>query len=143
MSRLISKGAQVTLHFSLAMENGEVVDSTFNSKPASLEIGDGNLPEGFERCLIGLNAGDTGEWQVPPERAFGQINPNNIQTIARSSFPADMELEPGLVVSFADAAKTELPGVIKDVNERDVEVDFNHPLAGQTLTFKVEIISVE
>lgn len=142
-NRLVSKGAKVTLHFSLSMADGNVVDSTRGGQPATLEIGDGNLPEGFERHLIGLSAGEQGEWQVPPERAFGQVNPNNVQYFARSHFPADMDLQPGLVVSFADASKTELPGVIKEISAEEVVVDFNHPLAGEMLTFAVEIITVE
>ncbi len=140
---LVSKGRQVVLHFSLAMEDGSLVDSTFERQPATLVIGDGNLPEGFERHLIGMSAGSKGEWHIPPERAFGQLNPNNVQHFPRSQFSKDMDLQPGLVISFADAAKTELPGVVKAVSDSEVVVDFNHPLAGHTLVFTAQILSVE
>ncbi|MFT5592325.1 MAG: FKBP-type peptidyl-prolyl cis-trans isomerase SlpA [Oceanicoccus sp.] len=138
----IAQGNQVELHFSLKLADGQEVDSTFDRKPAVLKVGDGNLPDGFEALIIGLEAGDKKSFVVPPEKAFAQPNPNNIQHMKRSDFAADMELEVGMVVSFADANKAELPGVIKTVEDNLVVVDFNHPLAGQELTFDVEIINV-
>lgn len=138
----IAQGNQVELHFSLKLADGQEVDSTFDRKPAVLTVGDGNLPDGFEALIIGLKAGDKKSFVVPPEKAFAQPNPNNIQHMKRSDFAADMELEVGMVVSFADANKAELPGVIKTVEDNLVVVDFNHPLAGQELTFDVEIINV-
>jgi FKBP-type peptidyl-prolyl cis-trans isomerase SlpA len=69
-------------------------------------------------------------------------NPNNVQIFKRADFAADMELAEGLVISFADANQSELPGVVSSFDEQEVVVDFNHPLAGQTLAFKVEILSV-
>lgn len=139
----IDKGTRVKLHFALKFEDGETVDSTFDKEPATLEIGDENLPENFEACLMGLKAGDHKTFQVPPEKAFGQHNPSNVQTFKRHEFSADMVLEPGVVVSFADARQQELPGVIKRVEGDQVDVDFNHPLAGHTLNFEVKIIDVE
>lgn len=139
----IDKSTRVTLHFSLKFEDGETVDSTFDKGPAALEIGDENLPESFEAYLMGLKAGDHQTFEVPPEKAFGQRNPNNLQTFKRHEFSADMVLEKGVVISFADARQQELPGVISRVEGDEVEVDFNHPLAGRTLTFEVQIIDVE
>ncbi|MGK0444627.1 MAG: FKBP-type peptidyl-prolyl cis-trans isomerase SlpA [Bermanella sp.] len=138
----IAQGKQVELHFALKLADGQVVDSTFDRAPAVLKVGDGNLPEGFEELIIGLQAGDKKSFVVPPEKAFAQPNPNNIQHMKRTDFAADMELEEGMIVSFADANKAELPGVIKKIEDQAVIVDFNHPLAGKELTFDVEIINV-
>lgn len=138
----VDKGTKVTLHFALKFDDGQVVDTTFDREPATLEIGDDNLPENFEAYLMGMVAGDKASYQVPPEKAFGQANPNNIQTFKRSEFGPDMVLEPGVVVSFADARQAELPGVVVRVEGDQVTVDFNHPLAGRTLIFDVEIIDV-
>jgi FKBP-type peptidyl-prolyl cis-trans isomerase SlpA len=139
----IAQGLKVTLHFSLKLADGQIVDSTFGGKAASLVIGDGNLPAGFEQFLLGMQAGETGSFTVTPEHAFGQINPNNVQEMKRSTFKNDITLEEGMIVSFADAAKTELPGVIKSFDADKVVVDFNHPLAGKTLQFDVQIENVE
>jgi len=139
----IDKGTKVTLHFALNFTDGQIVDSTFEKEPATLEIGDDNLPENFEAYLLGLKAGARETFEVPPEKAFGQHNPSNVQSFKRHEFSADMVLEPGVVVSFADARQQELPGVISRVEGDEVDVDFNHPLSGRTLIFEVEIIDVE
>jgi FKBP-type peptidyl-prolyl cis-trans isomerase SlpA len=140
---VITADSQVTLHFALLLEDGAVVDSTFDGKPATLKIGDGSLLPDFEATLLGLAAGDEREFTIPPEKAFGMPNPNNVQYFRRSDFAADMELQEGLIVSFADATKAELPGVIRNVGDTEVVVDFNHPLAGRTLRFKVRIVDVQ
>lgn len=140
---LIGSTSRVSLHFSLSLDDGSVIDSNFEQTPATLSIGDGNLPLGFEEHLLGMTAAQKASFTVLPEKAFGQHNPSNIQHVKRNSFAADMELSQGLVVSFADANKGELPGVIQNIGEDEVTVDFNHPLAGKTLTFKVEIVAVD
>ena len=139
----VGENTLVTLHFSLSLCNGDLIDSTFDKQPAKFEFGDGQLPDGFQSYLVGMSAGETNEWQVPPEKSFGMPNPNNLQVMKRTDFSADMELAEGLVVSFADANKSELPGVVKSFDEDKVTIDFNHPLAGEILSFKVEIIDVK
>lgn len=139
---VIGPGTQVTLHFSLELDSGEVVDSNFDSAPATFSVGDGNLLEGFERVLFGLKAGDEQTFVMSPEASFGQHNPANVQHIGRDQFPDDIPLEEGLVLSFADAQQTELPGVITAFDDQTVTVDFNHPLAGRAIHFSVRILDV-
>ncbi|WP_028293413.1 FKBP-type peptidyl-prolyl cis-trans isomerase [Oceanobacter kriegii] len=139
---VIASGSKVSFHFSLKLDDDQVVDSTFDGQPATMVVGDGNLPEGFEELLYGLVTGDRKTFTVAPEKAFGQHNPNNVQRMKRSDFAADMPIAPGLVVSFADASNNELPGVIASVEGDWVEVDFNHPLAGKPLVFDVQILEV-
>ncbi|MBN0989060.1 FKBP-type peptidyl-prolyl cis-trans isomerase [Amphritea pacifica] len=138
----IAPDAKVTLHFAIKLEDGQVVDSNFEGNPATFIVGDGQLLDGFENSLLGMQAGDEAVIDILPEQGFGMANPNNMQRLPRSQF-GDMALEPGLVVSFADAANGELPGVIAEFDENKVTVDFNHPLAGKKLKFEVKIIAVE
>ena len=138
----IGQNTEVTLHFALRLENGDTVDSTFDKDPATFKVGDGNLLPGFEAAIFGFKAGDKRTLHILPENAFGQPNPQNVQIIARSQFK-DMELSEGLLVIFNDAANTELPGVVKAFDDDQVTIDFNHPLAGKTLTFEVEIQAVK
>jgi FKBP-type peptidyl-prolyl cis-trans isomerase SlpA len=137
----IGPDREVTLHFALKLESGEVVDSTFDRKPATFRFGDGNLLPGFELALQGLKAGDKRSLRIEPEHGFGQPNPQNVQVMPRSQFEG-MELAEGLMVIFQDAAKGELPGVVSRFDANQVTVDFNHPLAGKVLTFEVEILDV-
>lgn len=139
----IGEGVEVTLHFEIILDDGTVVDSNFAKDPATFTVGDGNLLPGFEEVIMGLKAHDKQQFVIPPEKGFGQHNPNNLQQIERKQFPADVELEVGLVLSFADAAQAELPGVIKAFDEQMVTIDFNHPLAGRELKFSVHILEVK
>lgn len=141
MSERIGPGKKVTLHFSVALEGGEVVDNTRPSGvPAEFTVGDGSLLPGFEKALFGLQAGDRRSVFIDASHGFGERNPDNLQTFTKLQF-RDMNLEPGLVVSFADRSG-ELPGVVTEVHEDTVVVDFNHPLAGRDLVFEVDIIRV-
>jgi FKBP-type peptidyl-prolyl cis-trans isomerase SlpA len=138
----IGPDKEVTLHFALKLENGDVVDSTFDKQPATFKVGDGNLLPGFEQAIYGLKAGDKRSLSISPEQGFGQGNPQNVQVMPRSQFQ-DMELSEGLLVIFNDAANAELPGVVKAFDDNQVTIDFNHPLAGKALSFDVEIIAVK
>lgn len=138
----IGQNTEVTLHFALHLENGDTVDSTFDKAPATFKVGDGNLLPGFESALFGFKAGDQRKLSIAPEQAFGQHNPQNVQVMPRSQFEG-MELSEGLLVIFNDAANTELPGVVKAFDDNQVTIDFNHPLAGKTLNFEVQIVEVK
>lgn len=138
----VSKDTKVTLFFSLSLEDGQSVDSNFDDKPATFTVGDGNLLTGFENVLMGLCAGDEQVFEIAPEHGFGEHNPSNVQTFKRDDFGDEETLEVGLVQSFSDASGAELAGVVTDVSEDGVVVDFNHPLAGHTITFKVKIMDV-
>ncbi len=139
----IGPNCKVELHFSLKLaDTGELVDSTFEKKPAELVIGDGNLPAAFEAVIHGMRAGERKIERIEPKDGFGQHNPSNVQRIPKDQFDPSVELSEGLVLSFQDKAKSELPGVVSTIDDTMVTVDFNHPLAGLDLEFEVEILSV-
>jgi FKBP-type peptidyl-prolyl cis-trans isomerase SlpA len=138
----IGPDTKVTLHFSLSLEDGSTVDSNFDGEPAIFVVGDGNLLPGFEAVLQGLMSGAEDVFSIHPEQGFGQHNPSNMQQFPRKEFDDDLALEPGLMLSFADANKAELPGVVTEVDQDEVTIDFNHPLAGHTISFKVKILDV-
>ncbi len=137
----IGQQSTVTLHFALKLENGDVVDSNFDKEPATFTVGDGNLLPGYEQALFGFKAGDKRSVVIPPERGFGRPNEQNVQVMPRKNF-TELELEYGVMVIFRDAAGGEMPGVVKAFDDKEVTVDFNHPLAGRDITFEVEIVEV-
>jgi FKBP-type peptidyl-prolyl cis-trans isomerase SlpA len=139
----IEPGSEVVLHFDLKLSDGSAADSTrVNNKPAKLVMGDGNLTANFEACLLGLAAGDKKSFTLAPADAFGLPNPDNIYYMDRSKFSADTPAEEGMIIAFSQPDGSELPGIVRAVAGDSVTVDFNHPLAGQEITFDVEIISV-
>lgn len=138
----IGPGTEVTLHFALRLPDGSVVDSNFEGEPVSFTFGDGSLLPGFEQVLQGLKAGDERTTVIPPEKGFGVHSAENVHEVERDEFPEDLELEEGLVLTFADAQQNEVPGVVTGFDELTVTVDFNHPLAGRDIEFSVSIIDV-
>ena len=138
----IDRRSEVRLHFSLALTDGTIIDSTFERPPVTLVIGDGNLLPGFEALLIGLKEGADQTFRVGPEQGFGTWRSENVQRIPRGQFIVDTPLVVGLVLSFAGAGSAETPGVVKTVVADFVDVDFNHPLAGREILFRVCIESV-
>jgi FKBP-type peptidyl-prolyl cis-trans isomerase SlpA len=139
----VSEGTRVFLNFSISLEDGSEVDTNFGGEPVDFAIGDGSLLPGFERLIFGMSAGERQMFTVTPENAFGQPNDNNVQYLPRDQFEDDIELEIGLVFSFADASGDELPGMIIAFDDNEVTVDFNHPLSGRTILFDVLIHRVE
>ncbi|ADG60769.1 peptidylprolyl isomerase [Moraxella catarrhalis] len=140
----ITHKSTVSLHFEVSLMNGEVIDSTFHrQEPVTLTIGDESLLAGFEKVLINLKAGDTRTATLSADDAFGQWNPENVQTFTRTQF-ALSEPNPvvGMMMEFADKGQNSLVGVISLVTDDEVLVDFNHPLAGQDVLFKVQIFKV-
>ncbi|WP_418357330.1 FKBP-type peptidyl-prolyl cis-trans isomerase [Shewanella basaltis] len=130
-------------HMNIVLEDGSTADSTKASgKPARLNIGDNSLSPAFEAQLKGLKAGDKHKFTLAPQDAFGESNPDAIHYMDRSRFPADMKLEAGVIVSFAGPGGSEIPGIVRDTAGDSITVDLNHPLAGHTITFELEVVSV-
>ncbi|WP_418055170.1 FKBP-type peptidyl-prolyl cis-trans isomerase [Pseudidiomarina terrestris] len=142
MSRLpIEHGREVVLHFTIKLADESVADSTkMSNKPAKFRMGDGSLTENFESCLVGLKAGDAREFELAPEDAFGMPNKDNYYQVETQKFAE--RPEEGQIFTFPQPDGTELPGIVRSINEQFVTIDFNHPLAGQRVRFAVEIIEV-
>ncbi len=143
ISRLpIEHGREVILHFTIKLTDDSVADSTkMSGKPAKFRVGDGSLTENFEACLIGLKAGDNREFELAPEDAFGMPNKDNYYQVETTKF-TDGRPEEGQIFTFPQPDGTQLPGIVRSINEQFVTIDFNHPLAGQRVRFAVEIIEV-
>jgi FKBP-type peptidyl-prolyl cis-trans isomerase SlpA len=139
----IAPGSRVTLHFSLANSDGTVLTSTFDQQPATIDLGDGCLTEGLELALYGLTADDEQTITLTPEQAFGEWNEEMLQTMPSSRFGPEMELEPGLVIAFETPDGNEVAGIVRELKGDQVEIDFNHPLAGESVVFRCKIIAVE
>lgn len=139
----VGPGTRVTLNFALKLRDGQIIDSNFDEEPVHFDVGDGRLLDGFEAAINGMEAGDHATIELSAEDAFGPRNDDNVQLFDKDQFPSDEELEVGMMLAFADAAGGEVPGVVIEILEDRVNVDFNHPLAGKDLLFEVRIHKVE
>ncbi|WP_371411747.1 FKBP-type peptidyl-prolyl cis-trans isomerase [Shewanella halifaxensis] len=133
----------ILCHMNIVLEDGSTAESTRSSgKPARFNVGDESLSPAFEAEIINLNEGDKHSFTLQPADTFGESNPDAVHHMDRSRFPADMTLEPGVIVSFAGPGGSEIPGMVRDVVADSVTIDLNHPLAGQVLTFELEVVQV-
>lgn len=133
----------MALRYTLALADGTVLDSTDGELPASFRIGSGELVAFLEQHLIGLRPGDQRRFEITAAETRSSMEEGALQRLPRTDFPVDIELTPGQVFGFRLAGDEEIPGQVVAVTDRDVTVDFSHPLAGRDLMFDVEIISVE
>ncbi|MDD4863435.1 MAG: FKBP-type peptidyl-prolyl cis-trans isomerase [Alishewanella agri] len=139
----IQANSTVIFHFDITLADGSAAESTrVHNKPAKLQMGDGSLSPAFEAQLLGMTAGEKKSFTLAPQDAYGMPNPDNIYYVDRSKFSADAPAKVGAIIGFAMPDGSELPGLVREVVGDSVTVDFNHPLAGQTLTFNVEIVQV-
>ena len=139
----IGAGSQVTMFFTLSLEDGTVADATEKDEPFTFTMGDGALIEGLELMLYGLKVGDKQCLSIEPQDAFGFSDIENIHTLPRETFAADLPTEPGTVIEFETPSGEKIPGTIEVVKENEIIVDFNHPLAGHTIVFAVEILDIQ
>lgn len=138
----IQHGSAVVMNFTITLEDGTVADTTEGEEPLRFVMGDETLIEGLELALYGLKAGDIQSLKIGPENAYGYPDPDNIHAMLRDEFPADLKIEEGAIVAFAMPDGEEYPGTIVGLGDKEVRVDFNHPLAGHEITFDVEIMEV-
>lgn len=136
----IKDGVVVSLDYTLRLDDGEVIDSSDGNEPLEYLHGYGQIIPGLEKALAGLTVGDSKTVVVPAAEAYGEVDMEAFEIVPRSMFPDDMELEEGLALSLRDAETNEpFDAAIAEVRETEVMLDFNHPLAGETLHFEVKI----
>jgi FKBP-type peptidyl-prolyl cis-trans isomerase SlyD len=139
----IKEGVVVTLDYTLRLDDGEVIDSSEGDAPLHYLHGYGEIIPGLEKALVGLTVGDSKTVIVPPAEAYGDVDMEAFEIVSRSMFPDDLELEEGLELSLRDVETNEpYDATIAEIRETEVMLDFNHPLAGETLHFEIHIPAI-
>jgi FKBP-type peptidyl-prolyl cis-trans isomerase 2 len=139
---VVSEGKQVKVHYTLKVD-GEVVDSSKEREPLEVKIGSQQVIPGFEKALMGMKAGEKKSFQVTPEEGYGHEDPRAVQEIPRDKLPPDREPEVGMKLFTRGPQGEIITGKIVEVREDVVVMDFNHPLAGKTLDFDVEVVEIK
>jgi len=135
----VEENSELEITFSLHLMDGTLVDETEGDEKVHFTIGDGTFVSNLEQMLIGLEKGTTAKLTLAPESAFGQPDPENMQTMTKKDFPEGMQLSEGFVIGFNTPTGEEIPGTVTDIIGDDVIIDFNHPLAGATVIFTAKI----
>ncbi|MBV9079909.1 MAG: peptidylprolyl isomerase [Elusimicrobia bacterium] len=136
----MADGAEVKIHYTLSVD-GKTVDSSRNSAPLSFVCGTGQIIPGLEEQLKGLHVGDKKSVTVPPEKAYGPVRPEAVQKVPMKNFKGGGELKVGSTVTAQRGGRT-IQAKVVAVDKKEVTLDLNHPLAGKTLNFDIEVVSI-
>lgn len=137
----ISDNCVASIHYTLINDEGETVDSSRERGPLSYLHGAGNIVPGLEAALAGKKEGDQFKAEIPPSEAYGEHNPEMVQQVPKSAFQGAPEIQPGMQFQAEGPQGASLI-TVREVGDDTVTVDANHPMAGKTLHFDVEVTDV-
>ncbi len=136
--RRVETGDSITVFYHGTLANGEIFDSGRDrGQPLPFVVGSGQVIQGFDNAVIGLQVGDVVTVTMPPAEAYGERDPERVLTVPLDEAPEG--LSPGDSVTFANGA----PGVVLEVTAETVTIDANNQLAGEELTFEIEVLTIE
>jgi len=143
-SKKVKNGQKVSVHYVGTLEDGTEFDSSRNRNEAmSVEIGSGQLISGFNAALEGMVIGEVKSVKLQPLEAYGELNPEAYQHVPQSSFPTDFDFKVGETIRGENNSGQPMFARIDSVDDDSVRLNFNHPLAGKTLNFEIELLSVD
>lgn len=137
------RGDTVSVHYTGKLEDDTVFDSSTGGDPLSFEIGSGQIIPGFEKGVIGMAPGDTKTVTIAPEQAYGPYRDDQIIEVEREKLPDDIDPEIGQRLQVQQHNGQTAVVTIKEISDDVVKLDANHPLAGQELTFEIELVDVD
>ena len=146
MNDRVKLDSLVTLHYRVATGDDIEVIATFGSTPATLQLGSGELAPPLEACLEDLPVGERHVFLLEPSQAFGPHNPDLVRRMPKSELPnGGADITPLTLVEFAAPSElggAKFAGLVREIDESAALVDFNHPLAGKSIRFEVEVIGI-
>ncbi len=137
-----TKTDTVKVHYTGTTDDGVVFDSSREREPLEFTMGQGQLIPGFENAVEGMKVGDSAKVRIPSEEAYGEVRDDMVVDINRSQIPPDINPEVGMVLQMQQPDGSPLNVTIREVNDDSVKLDANHPLAGQALTFDIELVEI-
>jgi len=138
----VETGLFVSVHYKGTLQNGEVFDTSEGRHPLEVQMGAGQLISGFENELMGMSLNEKKVFTLDPDEAYGQKDESLTHSFPRADVPAEIKPEVGQTVALASPEGKQVPATITEVDDEKVVLDLNHPLAGQTLTFDIEVVGI-
>ena len=142
MDTTAKDGDTVKVHYAGKYESGEEFDSSIGREPLMFTIGGGEVIEGFEDAALGMSIGEIKSISIAPDKAYGPYNENLIIDMPVEYFPEDISPSEGLQLKVVDENGEEVLVEITKVEEEYIRLDANHPLAGKTLVFDIELLEI-
>lgn len=135
-------GDTVRIHYTGTLSDGSTFDTSSGRDPLEFTVGSGQIIPGLDRAIDGMSVGEKKTVEVPAADAYGDRNPEGIQTVPRAQVPDHIPLDPGTQLQVQTGDGRTLPVTVAEVTEEAVVLDANHPLAGKDLTFEVELVEI-
>jgi FKBP-type peptidyl-prolyl cis-trans isomerase 2 len=135
----------VSISYTAALPSGEIIEQVPENTPLTLVIGSGRVLKAVEASLVGLAPGQTRTVDIFPEDAFGVYHRSLVHEISRSSLPERIDPRPGMILALAveqNGQTRQVPATVLAADSRTVTVDYNHPLAGKTITYTVKVHAI-
>jgi FKBP-type peptidyl-prolyl cis-trans isomerase 2 len=136
------EGDTVRVHYTGKLKDGTVFDTSGDRAPLEFTIGGGQVIPGFEQAVVGMEPGETKTATIPPEEAYGPHREDMVLTVDRDLFPEEINPEPGQHLQVQQPYGRAAIVVVSEVSESTVTLDANHPLAGQPLTFDIQLVDL-
>ena len=135
-------GNKVKVHYTGKLEDGSVFDSSSGDSPLEFTLGQGQVIPGFDQGVLGMEPGESKVLNIPVDQAYGPYNPDAVFEIDRSELPPDIPLEVGLRMQGNQPGGRVAEITIVEFDDAKVKMDSNHPLAGQALTFDIQLVEI-
>lgn len=139
----VKNGDTIKVHYHGKLADGSTFDSSEGREPLEFEVGSGNVIAGFDSGVTGMQVGEKKTINIPIDEAYGQKQDDLIMEFPLDRFPADMKPEVGMQLNMSNGSGQNFPVVIQEVREDSVLLDANHPLAGEDLTFDLELVEIK
>ena len=136
-------GDTVHIHYTGRLEDGTVFDSSEGRDPLTFTLGSGQVIPGFDEVVQGLSVGEKASTSIPPAQGYGERMDNLVMTLPREQLPAGLEPEVGMQLEMTTQDGQRIPVNIVELSDDSIVLDANHPLAGKTLNFDVELVSID
>jgi len=136
-------GDSVKVHYTGRLADGTAFDSSADRDPLDFTIGEGGIIAGFEQAVIGMAVGESKTVTIPSDEAYGPRRDEMVQEIDRATIPKEIDLTPGVQLRASGAGDMDLTLTVLEVTDSTVTLDANHPLAGQDLTFDIELLAID
>ncbi len=143
MTEAVKKGDTVKVHYTGTLDSGDTFDSSEGKDPISFTVGSGQVIKGFDVAVIGMKKGEEKSIKIKPEDAYGQRNENYTKEVPRQGNLSNQSLKPGMMLVFGTQAGQKMAAMIKEIKQETLVLDFNHPLAGKTLNFKIKVTDIK
>lgn len=137
------QGDTVKVHYTGKLEDGTVFDSSLEREPIAFKLGAGQIIPGFEKAVEGMEPGEKTNTVIPATEAYGPHKEEGLVTVDRDKLPADLEPKVGQQLQVQQENGQGVPVRIVRVDDAEVTLDSNHPLAGKDLAFEIELVAVE